>query len=198
MSSKKALDESLTRDIESIMISAAQIQERIQELGSKITHDYRELLGPELANNPPIAIGLLRGAITFMADLTRALSIPIEYDFMQPSSYGQSHEAGPLRLLHDLTQPVVGRHLLVIEDIVDTGQTLSYLKEKLLQRGAASVKLCALLDKPARRQQAVTLDYTGFCIEQDAFLVGYGLDYAERYRNLPYVAALKPQAYQGE
>ena len=127
MSSKKVLDESLTRDIESIMLSAAQIQERIQELGSQITHDYRELEGPELATNPPIAIGLLRGAITFMADLTRALSIPIEYDFMQLSSYGQSHEAGPLRLLHDLTQPVAGRHLLVIEDIVDTGQTLSYL-----------------------------------------------------------------------
>lgn len=198
MSSKNVLAECLTRDIEYIMLSAAQIQERIQELGSRIAHDYRELEGPELATNPPIAIGLLRGAITFMADLTRALSIPIEYDFMQLSSYGQSHEAGPLRLLHDLTQPVAGRHLLVIEDIVDTGQTLSYLKEKLLQRGPASIKLCALLDKPARRQQAVTLDYTGFCIEQDAFVVGYGLDYAERYRNLPYVAALKPEAYQGE
>ena len=198
MSSKKVLDECLTGDIKYIILSAAQIQERIQELGAQISHDYCEQEGLELATNPPIAIGLLRGAITFMADLTRALSIPIEYDFMQPSSYGQGHEASTLRLLHDLTQPVAGRHLLVIEDIVDTGQTLSYLTEKLLQRGAASVKLCALLDKPARRQQAVILDYTGFHIEQDVFVVGYGLDYAERYRNLPYVAALKPEAYQGK
>lgn len=186
--------EKLPKEIEAILISQAEIQARVNELGAQIARDYEALLGKALAKNPPVAIGLLRGAVTFLADLTRAMPIPLEYDFMQLASYGQSHEAGQLRLMHDLSRSIAGRHLLIIEDIVDTGQTLGFLREELLRRDPASLKLCSLIDKTPRRQRAVSLDYFGFKIEHDAFLVGYGLDYAERYRNLPYIAALKPDA----
>lgn len=186
--------EKLPKEIEAILISQAEIQARVNELGAQIARDYEALLGEALAKNPPVAIGLLRGAVTFLADLTRAMPIPLEYDFMQLASYGQSHEAGQLRLMHDLSRSIAGRHLLIIEDIVDTGQTLGFLREELLRRDPASLKLCSLIDKTPRRQRAVSLDYFGFKIEHDAFLVGYGLDYAERYRNLPYIAALKPDA----
>lgn len=192
--SKMTLSQQLPEEIETILISQKEIQSRVRDLGTQITRDYEKLLGKTLIKNPPITIGLLRGAVTFLADLTRTMPIPVEYDFMQLASYGQSHEAGQLALVHDLTRAVAQRHLLVIEDIVDTGQTLGFLQEELLRRHPASVKFCALIDKTPRRQRVINLDYFGFCIERDAFLVGYGLDYAERYRNLPYIACLKPDA----
>jgi hypoxanthine phosphoribosyltransferase len=132
--------------------------------------------------------------VVFLADLVRALTIPVEIDFLQISSYGKAAEPGALRLIKDLEGPIEGRHLLIVEDIVDTGQTLGFLRDQLSARGPASIKLCALIDKTARRRAAVELDYVGFHLREDAFLVGYGLDYAEKYRNLPYVAALKPEA----
>jgi hypoxanthine phosphoribosyltransferase len=191
---KAAFSQQLSDEIEAILISEEQIQSRVRELGTQIACDYEASLGEALIKSPLIAIGLLRGAVTFLADLTRATPIPLEYDFLQLSSYGQSHEAGQLKLVHDLTRSVTGRHLLIVEDIVDTGQTLNFLQQELMRRTPASVKFCALIDKTPRRQRTITLDYFGFRIESDAFVVGYGLDYAERYRNLPYVAALKQDA----
>lgn len=181
-------------EILKVLWGEAVIQARVRELGTQISRDYESLLSEDLAQNPPLAVGLLRGAVVFMADLIRAMFIPVECDFMQIASYGKASQPGELRFIRDLEKPVKERHLLIIEDIVDTGQTLSYLREKLTMRGAASVKFCAFIDKTARRQATVELDYVGFQLEEDAFLVGYGLDYAERYRNLPYIAALKPEA----
>jgi hypoxanthine phosphoribosyltransferase len=191
---KTTFPQQLPDEIGTIIISQEELQSRVCDLGTQIARDYEKLLGKALMKNPPIAIGLLRGAVIFLADLTRAMPIPVEYDFMQLASYGQSHEAGQLKLVHDLTRSVARRHVLVIEDIVDTGQTLNFLHEDLLRRHPASVKFCALIDKTPRRQRVITLDYFGFCIDRDAFLVGYGLDYAERCRNLPYIASLKPDA----
>jgi hypoxanthine phosphoribosyltransferase len=181
-------------EIERVLWRAEEIRRRVGELGAQISQDYIELLGETLTERPPIAVGLLRGAVVFLADLVRELMIPVEIDFLQIASYGKASKPGALRLIKDLEGPVEGRHLLVVEDIVDTGQTLHYLREELLSRGPKSVKFCALIDKTARRRAAVELDYIGFRIDEDAFLVGYGLDYAERYRNLPYIAALKPEA----
>jgi hypoxanthine phosphoribosyltransferase len=181
-------------EIQRVLFSAEEIRRRLFELAAQISQDYRTLLGEDLTKSPPIAIGLLRGAVVFLSDLVRALTIPVEMDFLQISSYGRATEPGALRLVKDLEGPIKGRHLLIVEDIVDTGQTLSFLKDELSARGPASIKLCALIDKTARRRKAVKLDYVGFRLEEDAFLVGYGLDYAEKYRNLPYVAALKPEA----
>lgn len=191
---KAIISRGLAEELEAILISEDEIQARVRDLATQITRDYERLLGRTLMKNPPLAIGLLRGAVTFLADLTRAMPMPLEYDFMQLASYGPSHEAGQLKLVHDLTRPIAGRHLLIIEDIVDTGQTLTFLSQELARRGPASVRFCALIDKTPRRHPSISLDYFGFRIERDAFLVGYGLDYAERYRNLPYIAALKPDA----
>jgi hypoxanthine phosphoribosyltransferase len=181
-------------EIGKILWDETSIQRRVRELGAQIARDYQRLLAQTMAQNPPIAVALLRGAIIFMADLVRAMPIPVECDFMQIASYGKDSKPGASQLLRDLESPVKGRHLLIVEDIVDTGQTLSYLQQKLTQRGAASVRFCVLIDKTARRRATVRLDYVGFQLDEDAFLVGYGLDFAEKYRNLPYIAALKPEA----
>jgi len=181
-------------EIARVLWRAEEIRRRVGELGAQISQDYIELLGEALTERPPIAVGLLRGAVVFLADLVRELTIPVEIDFLQISSYGKASEPGALRLIKDLEEPIEGRHLLIVEDIVDTGQTLHYLREELLKRAPASVKLCALIDKTARRKSPIALDYVGFRLDEDAFLVGYGLDYAEKYRNLPYIAALKPEA----
>jgi hypoxanthine phosphoribosyltransferase len=165
------------------LFSAEQIQNRIQEMGAEITRDY--------AGREPLLVGVLKGACVFISDLMRAIDLPLAVDFMAISSYGsQMRTSGEVRIIKDLDTPVEGRDILVVEDIVDTGLTLSYLLASLHARGARSVKLAALLDKWERRERPVQIDYLGFKIP-DAFVVGYGLDYAERYRNLPYIAVLK-------
>jgi hypoxanthine phosphoribosyltransferase len=169
------------------LISEESIRTRIQELGAEITRDY--------AGMNPLLIGVLKGACFFLSDLLRAIDTPLSIEFMAISSYGSStRTSGEVRIMKDLDVPIEGRHILVIEDIVDTGLTLSYLLANLESRGAASVKLAALLDKFERRQKEVKIDYLGFKIP-DEFVVGYGLDFAERYRNLPFIGVLKnPEA----
>ena len=166
-----------------ILISEEQIRDRIKELGGQISRDYAGL--------NPLLIGVLKGACFFLSDLMRAVDTRLSVEFMALSSYGFStRTSGEVRIMQDLDVPIEGRHILVVEDIVDTGLTLSYLLANLKSRGAASVKLAALLDKFERRQKEVTIDYLGFKIP-DEFVVGYGLDFAERYRNLPFIGVLK-------
>ena len=169
-----------------VLLSEEQIRARINELGAQITRDYAGL--------NPLLIGVLKGACFFLSDLMRAIDTRLSLEFMAISSYGSStRTSGEVRIMKDLDVPIEGRHILV-EDIVDTGLTLSYLMANLHARGAASVKLAALLDKYERRQKEVQIDYLGFKIP-DEFVVGYGLDFAERYRNLPFIAVLKnPEA----
>jgi len=166
-----------------VLLSQEQIQTRIKELGAEITREYSGL--------NPLLVGVLKGACFFLSDLLRAIDTRLGIEFMAISSYGSStRTSGEVRIMKDLDVPIEGRHILVVEDIVDTGLTLSYLLANLASRGAASVKLAALLDKYERREKDVKIDYLGFQIP-DAFVVGYGLDYAERYRNLPFIAVLK-------
>jgi hypoxanthine phosphoribosyltransferase len=166
-----------------VLISAQEIQQRISELGAEIARDYADL--------NPLIIGVLKGACTFLSDLIRAADIRLGIEFIAISSYGASmRTSGEVRILKDLDVAIEGRHILVVEDIVDTGLTLSYLLANLKSRGAASVKLAALLDKFERREKEVPIDYLGFRIP-DKFVVGYGLDFAERYRNLPFIGVVK-------
>ncbi len=181
-------------DLERILFTESQIAQRVRELGEQISRDYEKLLAEKLLGEPPLVVGLLRGAVIFLADLARALRIPVELAFMAISSYGMSASPSEVRTVKDLEIPVSGRHILIVEDIVDTGQTLAHLQELLKARHPASLKICALLDKTPRRVRPVNLDYVGFALTEDAFVVGYGLDYAEKYRNLPYIAALKKSA----
>ncbi|MGC9336054.1 MAG: hypoxanthine phosphoribosyltransferase, partial [Anaerolineae bacterium] len=173
-------------DIAEILVSEEQIQAKVAELGRRISEDYA---GEEL-----LLIGLLRGAIVFLSDLMRDIDIPVRLDFIGISSYGASTESGAVRLVMDLETDISGRQVLIVEDIVDTGKTLSYLMENLKARQPASLRVCALLDKPERRQVPITVDYVGFEIP-DKFVVGYGLDFAEGYRNLPFVGVLKEHLY---
>ena len=170
-----------------VLLSEEQIRTRILDLGAQITRDYAGL--------NPLLVGVLKGALFFLSDLMRAIDTRLSLEFMAISSYGSStRTSGEVRIMKDLDVPIEGRHILVVEDIVDTGLTLSYLLANLHARGAASVKLAALLDKYERRQKEVPIDYLGFKIP-DEFVVGYGLDFAERYRNLPFIAVLKnPEA----
>lgn len=178
----------MLRDIREVLFSAEQLHEKIKEIGSTVSRDYA---GKEL-----LMIGVLRGAVIFMADLARAIDIPVAIDFMAVSSYGASATtSGVVRILKDLDENVEGRHILVVEDIIDSGLTLNYLLDIIKSRNPASVKLCTLLNKPGRRKVDVQADYTGFVIP-DEFVVGYGLDYAERYRNLPFIGILKPEVYK--
>ena len=165
------------------LIAGEAIQARIRELGAEISRDY--------AGRNPLLIGVLKGAFIFLSDLMRAIEIPLGIEFIAISSYGaEMRTSGEVRILKDLDVAIEGRHILVVEDIVDTGLTLSYLLANLKSRGAESVKLAALLDKYERREKDVPIDYLGFKIP-DKFVVGYGLDFAERYRNLPFIAVLK-------
>ena len=166
-----------------VLIPTEKIKERINELGAEIARDY--------AGRNPLLIGVLKGACLFLSDLMRAADIPLNVEFIAISSYGaEMRTSGEVRILKDLDVAIEGRHILVVEDIVDTGLTLSYLLANLKSRGAESVKLAALLDKYERREKEVPIDYLGFPIP-DKFVVGYGLDFAERYRNLPFIAVLK-------
>ncbi len=175
----------LPRDIERVLINADEIQKRVQELADQISNDYR---GQRL-----YMVGILKGAFIFMADLTRALSIPHIVDFMALSSYGKSTESGAVRILMDLREPIENQHVLIIEDIVDTGHTLKYLHQVLQGRSPASLRTCALVRKE-RNLVDTPLDYLGFEIP-DVWVVGYGLDFADRFRTLPYVAQLRKEAY---
>ena len=166
-----------------VLLPAEKIQNRIRELGAEIARDY--------SGRNPLLIGVLKGAFLFLSDLMRAADIPLNVEFMAISSYGaEMRSSGEVRILKDLDVAIEGRDILVVEDIVDTGLTLSYLLANLKSRGAASVKLAALLDQYERREKEVPIDYLGFKIP-DKFVVGYGLDFAERYRNLPFIAVLK-------
>jgi hypoxanthine phosphoribosyltransferase len=166
-----------------VLITGDDIQRRIRDMGADIARDY--------AGKNPLMIGVLKGAFIFLSDLMRAADIPLGVEFIAISSYGaEMRTSGEVRILKDLDVAIEGRHILVVEDIVDTGLTLSYLLANLKSRGAASVKLAALLDKYERREKEVPIDYLGFKIP-DKFVVGYGLDFAERYRNLPYIAVVR-------
>lgn len=174
--------------IKSVLYTEEQIEDRVAELGKQITNDYQ---GKDL-----VLIGILKGAIVFFSDLMREIETPVTVDFMAVSSYGESHESsGAVRILKDLDVSIEGKHLLIVEDIVDTGLTLSYLKRILQSRNPQSIKVASFLDKPERRLVDTEADYVGFSIP-DEFVVGYGLDFAEQYRSLPYIAVLSPTAYQ--
>jgi hypoxanthine phosphoribosyltransferase len=176
----------LERDVAEILIDEDRLRSRVVELGEEISADY--------AGRDLLLIGVLKGAVFFMADLMRTLTIPCEIDFMAISSYGaQTDSSGVVRILKDLDINIEGRDVLVVEDIIDSGLTLSYLMRNLESREPASLEVCALLTKPERREVELPTRYVGFEIP-DKFAIGYGLDHAEKYRNLPYVAALKPDA----
>ncbi|MFO0724627.1 MAG: hypoxanthine phosphoribosyltransferase [Myxococcota bacterium] len=165
------------------MIDAATIQRRVEELGEQIAKDYQQ--------HDLTVVGVLNGSYIFMADLTRAIRLPIRIDFLGLSSYGSASESsGVVAITKDLSGPVEGRHILIVEDIIDTGLTMAYLLQNLRTRRPASVKIASLLSKPARRQVDVSIDYLGFTIE-DRFVVGYGLDFDGRHRNLPYLGVVE-------
>ncbi|AKF93616.1 hypoxanthine phosphoribosyltransferase [Brevibacillus laterosporus] len=177
----------MNNDIKEIMLSKEEIDQKVKELGKILADEYRD--------KNPLVICILKGAVVFMADLLREMDIKCEMDFMAVSSYGNSTESsGVVRILKDLDTTVQNRHVLIVEDIMDSGLTLSHLVELLKQRHAASVKVVTLLNKPERRKVDISPDYSGFTIP-DEFVVGYGLDYAETYRNLPYIGVLKPEVY---
>ena len=176
--------------VESILYSEEQLRQRVKELGGQITADY--------AGKEPVLASVLRGYYIFMADLTRAIDLPVTVDFMAVSSYGAgTKSSGQVEIKKDLSDSIEGRDLIIVEDILDSGNTLFYLMEILKARKPASIRICTLMDKPDRRTQPIVADYVGFTIP-DAFVVGYGLDYDEKYRNLPYVGILKPSVYGGE
>ena len=163
----------------------------MRALGADIQRDYA-------ADGDLLMIGVLKGCAMFMMDLARAITIPLSIDFIAVSSYGASTtSSGVVRLVKDLDTDLAGRHVLIVEDIIDSGLTLKYLREQLLRRNPASLKICTLLNKPERREADVPVDYLGFDIP-NAFVVGYGLDYGEKYRNLPFIGVLKPEVYAGE
>jgi hypoxanthine phosphoribosyltransferase len=175
----------LERGVHKVLIDEQTLRARVAEMGAEISSDY--------ADKDILLVGVLKGAVFFMADLMRHLSIPCEVDFMAISSYGASTDSsGVVRILKDLDINIEGRHVLVVEDIIDSGLTLSYLMRTLEARAPASLQICALLTKPDRREIKVPVRYTGFEIPNE-FVIGYGLDYAERYRNLPYVGVLDPE-----
>ncbi|EPZ53177.1 MULTISPECIES: hypoxanthine phosphoribosyltransferase [Alicyclobacillus] len=174
-------------DLESILFDEETIQSKVRELGQQLTEDYR--------GKNPLFICILKGATLFMADLVKRVEVPMEMDFMAISSYGTSSKSsGVVRILKDLDRSIEGRHVVIVEDIVDTGLTLKYLRETLMHRHAASVKIVSLFDKPSGRKVDIAPDYYGFTVP-NAFIVGYGLDYAEQYRNLPVVGVLKSDIY---
>ncbi len=175
------------QDVETIYASEEQIRERIAVLGREITRDY--------AGREPVFVGVLKGCFIFMADLVRACDLPCTVDFMVVSSYGGGTvSSGAVEIVKDLSKDIAGKDVIIVEDILDSGNTLSYLKKYMSARGPASIRIVTLLDKPERRTADVKADYVGFTIP-DAFVVGYGLDYDQRYRNLPYIGVLKPEVY---
>jgi hypoxanthine phosphoribosyltransferase len=178
---------SMMPDVKKVLITSSEIQEKVGELGELITNDYR--------GERPLLVGVLRGAVIVLGDLMRNIDLPCEIDFMDISSYGTgTSSSGVVRILKDLEEDITGRHVLIVEDIIDTGLTLSYLRRSLLARKPASLEICALLSKPSRRQIDLDVKYVGFEVP-DEFVVGYGLDFAGAYRNLPDICVLKPEVF---
>lgn len=175
------------QDMEKILITEEQIQQKVKELGALLTKEYEGRF--------PLAVGVLKGAMPFMADLIKHIDSYLEIDFMDVSSYGNATvSSGEVKILKDLNTSVEGRDVLIIEDIIDSGLTLSYLADLFRYRKAKSIKIVTLLDKPSGRKANIEADYVGFIVP-DEFVVGYGLDYCEKYRNLPYIGVLKPEVY---
>lgn len=171
-----------------VLFTEEVIRLKIKELANEITRDY--------AGQEVLIVGILKGAFIFMADLVREIDLPLQLDFMDVSSYGQSTvSSGEVRIMKDLDDSIEGKNVLIVEDIIDTGLTLKYISDNLKQRGPKSLRICCLLDKPSRRQSSIKPDYIGFAIE-DLFVVGWGLDYAERYRNYPAIGILNPAVYK--
>lgn len=179
----------MERDIQEVLFTEEQLRARIAELGEELTRDY--------ADKDPVIVGVLKGVVVFYADMIRQIKTHCEMDFMVISSYSGTDSTGSVVVKKDVSADIKGRHVLILEDIFDTGTSLDYTYRHLMERQPASLKICTLLDKPERRKAGITLkaDYVGFTIP-NAFVVGYGLDYDEHYRNLPYVGVLKPEAYQ--
>ena len=177
----------MKNDIKEVLFTEEQLRQKVRELGAQITADYQ--------GKYPLIVSVLKGSYVFMADLTRCIDVPCQVDFMVVSSYGAGTKtSGEVQIIKDLENSIDGRDLIIVEDILDSGVTLSYLMKVLDARGANSIRLCTLLSKPERRKVEVPIDYLGFEIP-DEFVVGYGLDFAEKYRNLPYIGILKPSVY---
>ena len=176
----------MAEDIERILISEEELRASVAAMGAKITKDF--------AGKDPVFVGVLKGCFVFMADLMRFIDLTCSVDFMAVSSYSGTNSTGAVKINKDLSQDIEGRHVIIVEDILDTGVTLSYLKNYLLGRNPASISIATLMDKPSRRKADIYADYSCFEVP-DAFVVGYGLDYNECYRNLPYIGVLKPEVY---
>ena len=177
-------------DVKEVLITSQDIEDKVREIGARITEDYR--------GEKPLLIGILRGAVVIMSDLMRHIDLQCELDFMDISSYGTgTSSSGVVRILKDLEEDITGRHVLIVEDIIDTGLTLSYLLRSLQARKPASLEICALLSKPSRRRADLEVRYLGFEVP-DEFVVGYGLDYAGAYRNLPDICVLKPEVFAAD
>lgn len=180
----------MDQDILKVLYTEEEIAQRVKEMGEQLYEDMKD--------KEPLFISVLRGAFIFMADIVRACQVKSDVEFIAVSSYGNATStSGAVKITHDIQQDITGRHLVVIEDILDSGTTLAFLKQYFLTKGAASVTICTLLDKPSRRAKAITADYVGFVVP-DEFVVGYGLDYMQKYRNLPYIGVLKPEVYSGK
>ena len=181
------MNDKMKEDVLRVLLSEDEIREKVRELGGKITADYK--------NSNLMLVTVLKGAVVFLADLMRQIDVPAEIDFMVVSSYGSGvKSSGVVKIVKDLDVPLAGKDILIVEDILDSGLTLSYIKELLESRGPRSIRIATLLDKPSRRKVDLQADYIGFSVP-DEFVIGYGLDYDEKYRNLPYIGILKPEVY---
>jgi hypoxanthine phosphoribosyltransferase len=178
--------------ISRVLFSAQEIKARVHDVGQQISADYSHGAGLDPQGRPPLLVCVLHGALVFMADLVREIPIEVEYDFISVSSYGNGTSPGAVRLVRDLDRPIENRDVLIVEDIVDTGYTVDYLKRGFAARRPASIKTCSLIDKVARREANIEVEYVGFPLHENAFIVGYGMDYQELYRNLPFIGVLKP------
>ena len=179
----------MENDILKVLFTEEQIRARIQELGEELTRDYQD--------KDPVIVGVLKGVVVFYADMIRQIKVPCQMDFMWISSYAGTTSTGKMEVKRDISSDIQGRHVLILEDIYDTGNSLDFTYRHLLSKNPASLKICTFLDKPERRKPGITLkpDYVGFTVPNE-FVVGYGLDYNEEYRNLPYVGVLKPEVYE--
>lgn len=181
------MNDNMKEDVLRVLLSEDEIREKVRELGGKITADYK--------NSNLMLVTVLKGAVVFLADLMRQIDVPAEIDFMVVSSYGSGvKSSGVVKIVKDLDVPLAGKDILIVEDILDSGLTLIYIKELLESRGPRSIRIATLLDKPSRRKVDLQADYIGFSVP-DEFVIGYGLDYDEKYRNLPYIGILKPEVY---
>ena len=181
------MNDNMKEDVLRVLLSEDEIREKVRELGGKITADYK--------NSNLMLVTVLKGAVVFLADLMRQIDVPAEIDFMVVSSYGSGvKSSGVVKIVKDLDVPLAGKDILIVEDVLDSGLTLSYIKELLESRGPRSIRIATLLDKPSRRKVDLQADYIGFSVP-DEFVIGYGLDYDEKYRNLPYIGILKPEVY---